>query len=100
MLYLALDDLASPTGAVRVRTRDTQYLGGVADWSQGVAQFMPQHGEKFILLPVRLAKLLIQQGIVQGDRRPVRQILYQRQIRCLKDAAARTRCETKHTDRP
>ena len=96
MLHLPLDNRLSPVQPLGIRAHEPQQLGGISDRRQRITQFMAQHRKKFVLVAVRVVKLLIQLRIVQSDSCTVGQILQQQQIRLTEHTADRARRKAGH----
>ncbi len=80
---LALDDLAL---ALAADTAQLHQLDAGQDGSQRVAQLVAEHGQKFVLAAVRLARLLVQARVVDRHGGAQAQLLGHLQIRLLEPA--------------
>src|SRR5229473_1891092 len=76
MPHLPLDNRLGPVQPVGIRTHASQQLGRISDRRQRITQFMAQHRKKFVLVPIRILKLLIQLRIVQSDSCTIGQLIW------------------------
>ncbi len=67
LMHLAIDHLVKRLCVRLVGTAQAEQLDSIADRRQGIAQFVGEHGEKFVFVAVGFLDVAIQPGVVQSD---------------------------------
>ena len=80
VLHLLLHHVPGPRGRLAVAALHAQQVQAAADRGQRVAQLVGEHGEEFVLAAVGVLDLGIEPGILDGNGRPVGNVLGQGQI--------------------
>ena len=64
---LALDNPFGPLQLLVIGMGDLQYLDGIANGRQGVAQLVGEHGQKLIFVSVAFLNVPVEPSVVDGD---------------------------------
>ena len=70
MLGLAIDNLAGPLDLWVPVPLETQHVDGRPDGSQGIAQLVGEHRQKFVLLAIGPFQVFVKVCVLQRHRGP------------------------------